>query len=93
MFVKEARHDDGQLYTPRSLTQLHSGIKHFINSKSEHTEPLVKLQDTSIAVFREIQNILEHRFCELHAEGVGTECKQSEIIHEVKRRFCGKRCT
>ena len=28
-----------QLYTPRSLTQLLSGIKHFINSKSEPTEP------------------------------------------------------
>ena len=54
--------------------------QHFINSKSEPTEPLVKLQDTSNVVFRELQNVLEHWFCELHAEGVGTERKQSEII-------------
>ena len=40
----------------------------------------MKLQDTSNAVFRKLQNVLEHRFCELHAEGVGTERKQSEII-------------
>jgi len=29
--VKEARCDDGQPYTPRSLTQLHSGLKQFKN--------------------------------------------------------------
>ena len=40
----------------------------------------MKLQDTSNAVFWELQNDLEHRFRELHAEGVGTECKQSETI-------------
>ena len=28
-----ARRDDGQPYRPRSLTQLLSGIQHFINSK------------------------------------------------------------
>jgi len=33
MFVKEARRDDGQLYTPRSLMQLLSGIQHFSSSK------------------------------------------------------------
>ena len=40
----------------------------------------MKLQDTSNAVFWELQNDLEHRFRELHAEGVGTERKQSETI-------------
>ena len=32
VFVKEGRHDDGQPYTPHSLTQLLSGIQRFINS-------------------------------------------------------------
>lgn len=42
VFVKEARCDDWQPYTPCNLTQLLSGIQRFINSKREPTELLVK---------------------------------------------------
>ena len=82
VFIKEARCDDGKPYTPRSLTQLLSGIQRFINSKRESTEPLVKLQDTSNGAFRELQHVqlLEHRFRELYTEGVGTKRKQAEVI-------------
>lgn len=75
------RHDDRQSYTLCSLTQR-------INSKREPTESLLKLKETSNAVLRELQNILEHWFQELHPEGVGTEHKQAE---EVQSRFCGKK--
>jgi len=37
MFVKEARRDDGQPYTPHSLTQLLSGIQHFISKNIYHS--------------------------------------------------------
>ena len=79
VLMKEARGDDGQPYTPHSLTQLLSGIQCFINSKREPTVPLMKLQDTSNAAFWELQNVLERRFRELHAKGVGTECKQAAL--------------
>jgi len=54
MFVKEARCDDAQLYTPRSLTQLLSGIQSFSSSKiyttpeSAYTPPEVIYVDSGV---------------------------------------------
>ena len=33
IFVKEARREDGEEYTPRSISMLLSGLQRFINSK------------------------------------------------------------
>ena len=44
VFVKEVRRDDGKPYTPRSFSQLLSGIQRFINSKRAPTQPLLKHQ-------------------------------------------------
>jgi len=40
IFVKEARREDGEEYTPRSISMLLSGPQRFINSKQEPHEPL-----------------------------------------------------
>jgi len=54
MFVKKTRRDDGRLYTPRSLSQLLSGIYDFINSKiitapeSAYTPPEVIYVDSGV---------------------------------------------
>ena len=46
IFVKEARREDGEEYTPRSISMLLYGLQRFINSKQEPHEPLVKLVDS-----------------------------------------------
>ena len=80
IFVKEARRDNGELYTPRSISMLLSGLQRFINSKCEASEPLVKLVDPTNPAFRELHNVVERRYRELHEQGVGAIRKQADII-------------
>ena len=80
VFVKEARRDNGEPYTPRSISMLLSGLQRFINSKREASEPLLNLIDPRNPPFRELHNVVEHRYRELHEQGVGAVRKQADII-------------
>ena len=80
VFVKEARRVDGTPYTPRSLSQILSGLQRFMNSRISPTKPKVKLTDASSANFKELHNVLETLYRELHSQGVGAFRKQAEVI-------------
>ena len=80
IFVKEARRENGEEYTPRSVSMLLSGLQRFINSKQEPHEPLVKLADPTNSAFRELHNVVEHRYRELHEKGIGATRKQADIV-------------
>ena len=62
LFVKEARRDDGEPYTPRSISMLLSGLQRFINSKREASEPLVILVNPRNPAFGELHNVVECRY-------------------------------
>ena len=51
VFMSEIRKDNGEEYTPRSMTQILSGLERFINSKCQ-PDNQVKLCDPSSHQFR-----------------------------------------
>ena len=78
-FVKETRRADGQRYTPRSIQMLLSGLQRFINSRKEPSEALVKLTADN-PNYRELHNVLDNLYRELHFSGIGAQRKQAEVI-------------
>ena len=51
-------------------------------AKRRREEIVEEVSCLSNAAFRELQNVLEHQFREFHAQGVGTERQQAEVIEE-----------
>ena len=75
----EIRKDNGEEYTPRSMTQILSGLQRYINSKRQPNNQ-VKLCDPSSHQFRELHSVLDRLFRELHCKGIGAVRWQSDII-------------
>ena len=63
------RKDNGEEYTPRSMTQILSGLQRFINSKRQ-PDNQVKLCDPSSHQFRALHSVLDRLFRELHRKGL-----------------------
>ena len=77
VFVTELRKSDGSEYTPRSIAQLLGGLQRYINAeKKEH----LKIVDSRSPIFKDLYAILDQRYRELHAQGIGTTKQQSEIL-------------
>ena len=55
-------------------------IQRFINSRLSPHETPVKLVDPSNREYRDLHNVLERRYRELHEKGVGTSRRQAEVI-------------
>ena len=81
VFVTEVRKSDGSEYTPRSICQLLSGLQREINAKKK--EPL-KIVDNKSPVFKDLHSVLDRRYRNLHAQGIGTTKRKSEIITLVE---------
>ena len=77
VFVTELRKSDGSEYTPRSIAQLLAGLQRYINARKK--EPL-KIVDGRSPVFKDLHNVLDRRYRELHAQGIGATKRQSEIL-------------
>ena len=88
VFVLEIRKDNGEEYTPRSMTQILSGLQRFINSKRQPDDQ-VKLCDPSSHQFRELHSVLDWLFRELHRKGIGAVKRQSEIKPISEEFLCG----
>ena len=65
VFVSEIWKDNGKEYTPKSITQILSGLQRFIDSKCQPDNP-VKLCDPSSHQFRALRSVLDWLFWELH---------------------------
>ena len=80
VFVTKVRKSDGSKYTPRSISQLVSGLQRHINSKKEPQEPTICFSDPANGEFRELHNVLERRFRGLHEQGISTATVQARVI-------------
>ena len=79
IFVKELRRENGEPYTPRSISMLLCGLQRFINSKKLPSELMMKLIDSSHRSFKELHNVIEHCYRELHEQGIGATQKQADV--------------
>ncbi len=85
VFVTELRKSDGSEYTPRSIAQLLAGLKRHINAGKK--EPL-KIVNGRSPIFKDLHAVLDRRYRELHAQGVGASKQQSEILsHSEKEQL------
>ena len=75
--VNEIRKEDGEPYTPRSVSQLVAGLQRHI---SEQKDVPVRLADPANPAFRPLHRTLDNIYRQLHAEGVGTKRKQAEVL-------------
>ena len=75
--VSEMRKVDGTDYTPRSICQFVSGLQRYINELREHP---IRLIDPTNPIFKSLHRVLEKRYRDLHALGIGTTKRQAEII-------------
>ena len=75
--MNEIRKEDGGFYTPRSISQLVSGLQRYI---SEVKKVPVRLADPCNAAFRPLHNTLDNLYRQLHAEGIGAKRKQAETL-------------
>ena len=84
--VKEARRKNGEEYTAKSVLILLSGLQRFINLKQEPHEPLVKLADPTNPAFKELPNVAERHYQELHEKGIDATWKQAEIVSKEEEQ-------
>lgn len=75
--VSELRKEDGSEYTPRSISMFMAGLQRYIYSENKS---MIKLADPGNSTFRQLHQVLENRYRELHAQGVGTTRRQAEVI-------------
>ena len=80
VFVTEVRKSDGSEYTPRSISQLLSGLQRHINSKKEPREPILCFSDPENGQFRELHNVLERRYKALHEQGISATVGKARVI-------------
>ena len=67
-YVSEIGNDNEEEYTPKSMTQILSGLQRFINLKRQ-PDNQVKLCDPSSHQFREPHSVLDWFFRKLHHKG------------------------
>ena len=79
VFVSEIRKDDGDFYTPRSITQILGSLQRFLN-ESRPPDNHVRICDPSNPHFKQVHMVLDRLFHELHSKGIGAVRRQSEII-------------
>ena len=79
VFCKEARREDGEPYTPRSITQLLSGIQRYIREKKQCR---ITVLDGKSPDFLLLHRLLDTLFRELHAQGVGASRRQSAMLSQ-----------
>ena len=79
VFCKEARREDGEPYTPRSITQLLSGIQRHIR---ETKQCGITVLDGKNPDFLPLHRLLDTLFRELHAQGVGASRRQSAVLSQ-----------
>ena len=77
----EIRKDDGSLYLPRTLNLLLMGLQGHIRS----TRPGKKINLISDSEFYCLQNVCDSYYHKLHAMGVGTERKVTEVLDVEER--------
>ena len=75
--VNEIRKEDGEPYTPRSITQLLSGLqRHILTTK----KVAVRLVDSTNPIFKPLHCTLDNLFRKLHEQGVGAKRRRAEIV-------------
>ena len=75
LLTTEIRKEDRQSYTPRSITQILSGLLRYI-----HEEDKNALNIMNAEAFPKLHKCLDGLFKELHSQGIGTVRKQAEAI-------------
>ena len=68
---------NGEEYTPRSLAQFIAGLQRYISEKKETP---VCLTDSEHPVFKSLYHVLENRYRQLYAQGIGAKRRQAEVI-------------
>ena len=79
VFVSEIRKDDGDFYTPRSITHILGDLQRFLN-ECRPPENHVRICDPSNPHFKQVHLVLDRLFRELHSKGISAVRWQSEII-------------
>ena len=87
LFVTEARQSNGKSYTPRSISQLLTGLQRYINSRRDPHEARLRLTDPSSAAYRELHNVLQRLYRELHKSGIGASRRQAAVITVDEERI------
>ena len=77
--INELRKCNGEEYTPRTLSQFIAGIQRYINSKKSVP---IRLADPSNPIWKPLHRVLDSRYRDLHAKGVGTSRRQAEVVSE-----------
>ena len=84
-FCKEARKEDGELYIPRSISQLLAGIQQYIRRKTDSGITLLNGKDH---VFQPLHRLLDSLFRDLHTQGIGaTQRRSSTLSRDDKERL------
>ena len=77
-FVVEARKTNGELYPPKTVFHLLSGLLRYARSQAVHPYP--NFLDPKDVRFKKLQGTMDTRFRKLRQEGVGAEVKHNGII-------------
>jgi len=79
--IAETRKSDGTEYTPRSLYLLLAGLQRHIR-KLNPSKELSILHDVE---FKPLKNVCDSVFKRLHAKGIGTKTKATEVITQKEK--------
>ena len=77
VFCKEARKQNGEPYTPRSISQLLAGIQRYMHRE---TDSGITLLDGKDPVFQPLHRLLDSLFRDLHAQGIGATRRRSSTL-------------
>ena len=79
--VNELRKGDGSEYTPRSICQFISGLQRYVNQKQDVP---VRLADPTNPLFKDLHRVLDKRYRNLHAQGIGAMRRQAEVVTSIE---------
>ena len=87
LYVVETRNKKGELYPPKTLYQLLTGLHRHALSINPHTPNFL---DKISPAFRKLHNVIGNHFKALRKDGIGSESKHTEIITKEEENRLGK---
>ena len=89
VYAVETRNNNGNLYPPRTLYQLLTGLLRHMRANNYHAPNFL---DRKNPAFNKLHTVLDNHFKGLRKDGVGSESKHSEIItkEEENQLWCAK---